>query len=440
MLKLTRAGVALATTGLALLALGMGMGNVELLVLASIPLLLLVVSLTARAGGAPVGARTLSTRTPRRGDTFDVELRVRPPPSSDITEVHQPVPEGFSLVAGSNVALLAGPAPAATRFRLCAHARGAHALPAATAERIDPRGLVAARVLDVVQPETLHVTPRALSAERLRRRARGRGKLLLPDRQEVRVGAGSTDFRELREYFWGDPPKAINWKATARRLSRVGRHAGVAPVPLVNEYEKEGRATVLILLDGGADMRVGTKLETGLDHGVEGALSAARLFLARGARVGAATFGAKAAAPAAPDAGSGQMHSVERALAPGEPDADASPLAVLSGFERHLAGSRPILLVLTRLTPRNAEEIAELVRRVRALSRQRRRRPPVFVIDLRALELAPTPAPGWDAARRIVEAEDAAAAREVVQAGARVIPWHPTREDFRAALFRRALA
>src|SRR5687767_1222665 len=107
MLKLTRAGVALATTGLTLLALGMGMGNLELLVLSGIPLLILTASLASRSMSA-TGARTLSTRTPRRGDTLDVELRVKPHATNDLTEVHQPVPEGFSLESGTNVALLAG--------------------------------------------------------------------------------------------------------------------------------------------------------------------------------------------------------------------------------------------------------------------------------------------------------------------------------------------
>lgn len=440
MLKLTRAGVSLATAGITLLALGMGMGNLELLVLASVPLLLLATSLASRAMADPTGARTLSTRVPRRGDTFEVDLRVRPAAGSDLTELHQPVPDGFSLEQGTNIALLSGGTTSGLRFRLRAHARGTHTLPAAAAESIDPRGLVAARTHPLAHAEKLQVTPRSLSAERLRRRVRGRARVLLLDRQEARVGAGSTDFRELREYFWGDPPKAINWKATARRLSRLGRQGGVGQNPLVNEYEKEGRATVVILLDGSAELRVGTRLETGLDHAVEGALSAARLFLSRGARVGAATFGAKSAAPAAPDAGSGQMHTIERALSPGEADPNATPIAALGSLERHLAGSRPIILIISRITSRNAGDIAEVVRRVRALVRRKRRGAPVFVVDVRALDLAPTPGAGWHAARRIVEAEDASAAREVAAAGARIVVWHPGKEDFRAALLRRAIA
>lgn len=440
MVKLTRAGVALGTAGLSLLGLGMGMANLELLVLASIPLLLVVTSLSARANAAPSAARTLSTRAPRRGDVVQLEVRAAPGAGSAILELHQPVPPGFRLDEGTNVALLVGDTGAPMRFRLRAHARGAHTLQPARAERIDPRGLLAPEPTELGNSETVEVTPRSFHAERLRRHVRGRARILVPDREEARAGVGSTDFRELRDYFWGDPPRSINWKATARRLSTFGGHGRSGQAPLVNEYEKEGRSTVLILLDGSAEMRVGTSLETGLDHAVEAALGAARLMLAHGARVGAATFGARSAAPAPPDAGSGQLPSLERALSPGEADPAITPSHAMRALERHLGGSRPVILVVTRLTTRNAGEVVDLVRRVRVVLRERRRALPVWVVDVHALELTPTPGAGWEAARHIVETEDAAAAREVARSGARIVPWRPAKEDFRTALFRRALA
>lgn len=438
MQKLTRAGVGLATAGLALLGLGMGMGNLELLVLSAIPILLLATSLASQPEGRPTGARGLSTRTPRRSDLVEVEVRFDPPAGADIVEVHAPLPAGFSLESGSNVVLATR--HRVFRFRVRAHARGSHDVGAVRAETIDPRGLVAPLTTDIAPPEALTVTPRAFHADKLRRRIRGRARMLLPDREEARVGAGSTDFRELREYAWGDPPKSINWKATARRVSAQGGKAGRSQAPLVNEYEKEGRSTVFVLLDGGADMRVGTALENGLDHAVEASLSAARLFMLRGARVGAATFGAKSALPAPPDAGSGHVHRIERALAPGEPDAEQTPTRVLATLQRHLAGARPVMLVITRVTPRNVASLRELVRHMRVLTGGRGgRASPVYIIDVRALGLAPTGSPAWDAARNIVEAEDAEAARELTSAGARVVPWRPGVEDFRAALVRREI-
>lgn len=437
---LTRAGVSLATAGLGLLGLGMAMGNVELLVLATFPLLLLAAPLAARADRRVGGMRLLSTRTPRRGDPVDVELRLRVPEGVELAEAHAGVPAGFSLDQGTNLLLHTQPGAHVARFRLRAHARGQHALPPVTVETLDPHGLLAARTMQVAPAESLEVTPRAFHSDRVRRRGVRKARNPLPDLEHARLGAGSSDFRELREYAWGDPPKSINWKATARRLSSQAGRAQTATVPLVNEYEKEGRRTVLVLLDGGADLRVGTTLETGLDHAVEAAVSAARLFLDRGARVGAATFHAASPGICAPEAGGANAMSLERALAPGAPDPALTPQRVLRDFDRHLAGGHPVLFVVTRLTPRNSTAIADIARRMRVLLHERRRTVLVYVVDVRALALAPPAGPAWETARELVEREDEEAAREVVEAGARVIPWRPGQEDLRAALLRRGLA
>jgi len=73
MQKLTRAGVALATTGLSLLGFGMAMGNLELLVLATIPLLLLVTSLSLRPSEGEVArnprARSAKLRVAERSES-----------------------------------------------------------------------------------------------------------------------------------------------------------------------------------------------------------------------------------------------------------------------------------------------------------------------------------------------------------------------------------
>lgn len=438
--QLTRAGVSLATAGLGLLGLGMAMANVELLVLGAFPLLLLAAPLATRIERRVGGMRLLSTRTPRRGDPIDVELRVRVPEGIELAETHAAVPQGFSLESGSNLLLDSQPGAHVSRFRLRAHARGPHTLPAVKVEAMDPHGLLAARAFEIAPAETVEVTPRGMHGDRALRRGRARARTPLPELEPSRLGAGSTDFRELREYSWGDPPKSINWKATARRLSGLAGRGGVSKVPLVNEYEKEGRRTVLVLLDGGAHLRVGTSLETGLDHAVEAAVSTARLFLDRGARVGAATFHATSPGPCMPEAGPANKHGVERALAPGAPDPGETLQRALQAFERHLPGGRPVVLVVTRITPANAGHLADLARRMRVLLHERGRTVPVYVIDVRALGLAPTPSPAWEAARVLVEREDAQAAREVAAAGARVIPWRPERDDLRKALLRRGIA
>jgi uncharacterized protein (DUF58 family) len=69
-----------------------------------------------------------------------------------------------------------------------------------------------------------------------------RRKVRLKARKKIKpysiLGAPTTEFREVREYRPGDPLKAVNWKATAR----LGR-------TLVNEFEREGGTTVILVLD-----------------------------------------------------------------------------------------------------------------------------------------------------------------------------------------------
>lgn len=439
MARLTRAGVSLASAGLGLLALGMGLGNLGLLILAVFPLALLAIPLAQRPEARATGSRTLSTRTPRRGDAFDMELRVHPPEGARLVEVHAPLPGALALEQGTNLQLHTRQGPLGAIVRVRAPSRGQHALGPVRAQVIDPTGLLAPQVTEVAPAESVHVTPRARRAPH-RRGANRRARLVLPEREEARWGVGSSDFRELREYAWGDPPKSINWKATAKRLGARAGHERAGTNPLVNEYEKEGRTTALVLLDGGEALRVGTNLETGLDHGAEAALAISAIFLSRGARVGAATYGASASPPAAPDAGPGQLPSIEKALSPAELDFTSTPVRAFQDLQAHLAGTRPVVVVVTRVTPANADALIEVAKRLRVLLRERRRALPLHVLDVRALGLVPPGGAGWDAAKRLVERADEMAARRLAEAGANVVSWRAGAEDLHSLLARKGFA
>ncbi len=434
MARLARAGAALATAGLGLLGLGMAVGNLALLALSVFPLSLLAYSIATQPRGDPLGSRQLSTRSPRRGEAVEMVVRSQASEAGDVVEVHAPMPESTSIEWGSNLTLHHGPGARGAIVRFRVHARGAAALPPVVAERIDALGLLAPRSTEIAPAETLRVAPRVYPSEGFRRR--GAGALRL---QQARLGVGSADFRELRDYAWGDPPKSIHWRATARRLSAYAGRGGPGSTPLVKEYDKEGRRSALVLLDGGDALRVGTTLETGLDHGVEAALAACRLLLSQGIRVGAATYGAKAGLPEPPEAGEGQMPQLERALSPGEPDAAATPVRALQQLQPHLVGSRPVLVVVTRVTPATAAQLAETAGHLRVMLREKGRRLPLVVIDVRALSLVPERGEAWRGATRLVEREDAAAARRVAAAGARLVPWRPG-DDLHALLAREGIA
>ncbi len=95
-----------------------------------------------------------------------------------------------------------------------------------------------------------------------------------------KIGPLSTDFKEIRNYFYGDPFKIINWKASARAAS-MGK-----PLPLVNQYEREGKPTVWIFLDANPDLLIGTTSENVLDYSLQIAYNMSYYFLKKGYSLG----------------------------------------------------------------------------------------------------------------------------------------------------------
>ncbi|ADY00569.1 PepX related from Caldicellulosiruptor saccharolyticus [Vulcanisaeta moutnovskia 768-28] len=99
----------------------------------------------------------------------------------------------------------------------------------------------------------------------------------LPRYPPSRLGPYSTEFKSVRNYVSGDPYKFINWKATARNPGHK---------LMVNEYEREGLRTTIILLDVGWWMRHGTVEENPLEYGISLVLSLSRVLLRYGYNVG----------------------------------------------------------------------------------------------------------------------------------------------------------
>lgn len=128
----------------------------------------------------------------------------------------------------------------------------------------------------VPQPQTVFVYPdliglRSLSLK-LALQATGRV------RQAKQLGMG-TEFAELREYAFGDDPRLIDWKATARRNR-----------PLVKVLEPEQEQTLIILLDRGRLMTSQVQGIKRFDWGLNATLSLALTGIHRGDRVGIGVF------------------------------------------------------------------------------------------------------------------------------------------------------
>jgi uncharacterized protein (DUF58 family) len=92
----------------------------------------------------------------------------------------------------------------------------------------------------------------------------------------ARAGGSGTEFFGVREYQAGDPPSAINWRASARYSDTL----------YANEYQQERVADVGILLDGRKLTNEFARGHSLFEYSVQAAASLADALLNQGNRVG----------------------------------------------------------------------------------------------------------------------------------------------------------
>jgi len=92
----------------------------------------------------------------------------------------------------------------------------------------------------------------------------------------ARVGGSGIEFFGVRAYSVGDPPRSINWRATARHVDQL----------YANEFQQERVADVAIVLDGRWRTNEFSRGHSLFEYSVQAAASLADAFLAQGNRVG----------------------------------------------------------------------------------------------------------------------------------------------------------
>jgi uncharacterized protein (DUF58 family) len=241
-----------------------------------------------------------------------------------------------------------------------------------------------------------------------------------------RVGIPSTDFREIRSYVSGDPLKNINWKATARRHTAV---------PLVNEYEKEGKKAVLLFLDAGATMQVGNSVESLLEYAVEATGNLLLYCVHRGYRVGLAI---NHTPPRFfyPESGRRQTVLILPVLNQLKPDSRTIPLTdAIEKFHNHILNFDPLSIIITSLDGDTRNTLPDSLRKLK-MYYSRRRRFPVLVVNITARDMIPQPAGYESNIPALMGLWAWPRVRGITSAGITVADWNPKRETFRALMSR----
>jgi uncharacterized protein (DUF58 family) len=123
-----------------------------------------------------------------------------------------------------------------------------------------------------VLPETF------ASRERLQKDLRAELKLLDQMQRSRQFGTG-TEFESLYPFRFGDDPRRIDWRATARQQTLV-----------VRRFQVERHRDVMIIIDTGRLMGADVGRGSKLDCAVDAALNLAQVVLHSGDRCGVAAF------------------------------------------------------------------------------------------------------------------------------------------------------
>lgn len=414
-------------------------GNLFVMTLGLVPLTFFFLSALANPPRRIDRELVLPERTLSVGDLVDVVVRYRIVGGPGLVELHQGLPSIFSLETGNNLHVVPkgiGTRTGSYTFAVRATRRGRFEFPPLDHETVPGLGFARSHQGTTGNPVEIQIRPRMVSHKRMVR-LRGKATRYFPNNDDARLGVQTTEFRDIRQYVRGDPPRNINWKATAREQSRASAHRKAGSrgpasraIPLVNEYEHEGKKMAWVFLDCAPYMRVGTSAENAFEASIDAATGAAHHFLDRGYRVGFTLVNHDPPLSLYPDSGNRQRLEIQRAVAGAETSALRGGLPVaVEEAKRFFALGRSLAVVVTRADLADETILAGL-RRLRTLAGGRRRRAPIIVASPDPFGMLPDVHPGTEGARMIQRHLHHERIRAVRRLGVLVLHWDPRRSRF----------
>jgi len=294
-------------------------------------------------------------------------------------------------------------------------------------------GLVQTKTGDISSTEIeLTVKPKILSIRKVRN-IKAFASSSLPIIDIAKIGVATTDFREIRNYVFGDPVKSINWKATARRSSR-----GIYS-PLTNEYEVEGKKAVWLFLDSASYMNVGDSVENCFEYSLEAANRVARYHLDLGYRVGMYIYN-NSEKLFYPDTGTRQFYKISRYLLEITTSPEGDDLSsAIDKCRSYILGYNPLCFIITRLDVSSTDKLIEGVRKLAVFRGRLKRRLPLVIISIGGYTMLPQHNSYERNASELIKIETRPDVRNLHALGATVIEWNPKRVNFTTALVRQLL-
>jgi uncharacterized protein (DUF58 family) len=213
-------------------------------------------------------------------------------------------------------------------------ARGADELGTLYCWLESPLGLVRRR-LRVEAPMPIRVYPDLSAVERYGS-LHVRNRLIEAGLRKMRLRGQGTEFESLREWSAGDPFRAIDWKATARR-GKV----------MVAQHEVERSQNVMMVIDCGRLMTPRVEDQRKLDFAVTAALSVATIAGLANDKVGVVAFAKRILVASAPRSTRSSLASLSSSMYDLEPRFEESDYARAFMYLREHLHKRSLIVFFT---------------------------------------------------------------------------------------------
>ncbi|MBI2855475.1 MAG: DUF58 domain-containing protein [Chloroflexi bacterium] len=418
----------------ALLTLALALGNLLFLYTGAVALAFVTVGVALAPPRTISAQRTISKERPWVNEVVEMTWDVRVEGGGTaILALADALPKEFELVEGNNLRVAWtwwGRRTLTFRYTFRCSKRGRYVLAPTALDMRHPLGFYVPRQGAIGNPIEITVAPRITNVRRIRG-MRGIANTPPPTSDMARMGVATTDFREIRVYHPGDPVKSINWKATARHFSRG------ASIPLVNEYEFEGRKAVWLFLDAASYMEIGTNIDNAFERATEATSALAFYFLERGYRVGAYIYNYRPEKLLYPDTGMRQFYRISREMVALETSSESRDLRqAVEACKKYLLWFKPLSIIVTRLDVGDIGSLLRGTRTVIQMNPRRRLRTPVMVVGINGYYFAPRRDDYEENAQTFYRLQTRAAVSRLRGLGVSVLEWDPTRYDFSTALMR----
>ena len=370
----------------------------------------------------------------RNDETIQVRIEGKISGGVGAVVVHDEIPEPFQLVEGTNYKVVSKEfkdKEFSFSYKMRCTKCGNYVLGTGWETR-HIFGLHQSRFSTAEEIEQLRVFP-VLPKIRRVRLPTPKSKRIQPSGSVADIGPLSTDFKEIRSYFYGDPFKIINWKASARAAGRGGKF------PLVNEYEREGKLAVWLFLDSNPELTIGTSIDNALEYCIRVAYVLSYCFLSKGYSLGMYIYNHRGETFHA-DLGKKQFIKItEELLKLCSPKAglelfwDEGLLKAVERNKKYLLTHSPRAIVITHLTLNNWSDILTGTKRILAY-RRRRERPSIVLINVLPYKFI-LKSSSWEMfAARVLDETSRSLSNQLRDSGLTVLDWEPRDEGVESVL------